>query len=65
MNVQHGRPDIPLDWSAEQAAAVLGFLQILHDQLWLLYGDDIQRFQRGEQQTAHDPVLRDDSLPPF
>jgi hypothetical protein len=65
MHPQHGRPDIPLDWSAEQAAAVLEFLQILHDQLWLLYGDDIQRFQRGEQQSPDHPPPRDTSSPPF
>jgi hypothetical protein len=65
MQSQYGRPDIPLDWSAEQAAAVLELLQTLQDQLWLLYGDDIQRFQRGEQQTPKNPKLGDESSPPF
>jgi len=61
---QHGRSDVPLDGSAEQAIAVLEFLQTLQDQLWLLYGDDIQRFQRAEQQTTAIPP-HDQSLPPF
>ncbi|WP_299531087.1 hypothetical protein [uncultured Herbaspirillum sp.] len=56
------RPDIPLDWSAEQAAAVLEFLQILQDQLWMLYAADIQRLKRQEQQTI---APDDTSSPPF
>lgn len=65
MQSQHGRPDIPLDWSAEQAAAVLEFLQTLQDQLWLLYGDNIQRFQCSQQQTTSRPLPPDELSPPF
>ncbi|MDE0855166.1 MAG: hypothetical protein OSA97_12165 [Nevskia sp.] len=57
------RPDIPLDWSAQQAAAVLEFLQILQDQLWMLYAADIQRLKRQEQQTIAPPD--DTSSPSF
>lgn len=60
----HIRPDLPLDWSAEQAAAVLEFLQILQEQLWMLYGSDIQSFHRSQQQITETP-RRDPSSPPF
>jgi hypothetical protein len=62
-----GRLDIPLDWSAEQATAVLEFLQSLQDQLWMLYHHDIHNHQRQQQQSEadFDPLPRDDSQPPF
>ena len=60
----HVRPDIPLDWSAEQAAAVFEFLQTLQEQLWMLYGADIQRFHRARQQAPEIPP-HDESSPPF
>jgi hypothetical protein len=28
-------------WSAEQAHTVIGFLQMLQDQLWEMYGDTV------------------------
>ena len=60
------RLDLPLDWSAEQASAVLEFLQSLQDQLWMLYHHDIQNHQRRQQSAPDtDPPPLDDSQPPF
>jgi hypothetical protein len=66
MSLPHNRFDLPLDWSAEQASAVLEFLQILQDQLWMLYHQDIQNLQPPQPSTPSDePFPLDDSQPPF
>lgn len=66
MSLRPRRFDLPLHWSAEQASAVLEFLQVLQHQLWMLYHRDIQNHQRRQQSASHiDPPSLDDSQPPF
>lgn len=56
------RPELPLDWSGQQASAVLELLQTLQDQVWLLYRHDIQDFLRREQQPDRGTIDHDDVL---
>jgi hypothetical protein len=60
------RFDLPLNWTPEQASAVLEFLQSLQDQLWMLYHQDIQNHQQREHSApVAIPTPPDDSQPPF
>jgi hypothetical protein len=60
------RFELPLDWSPEQARAVLDFLQMLQDQIWMLYHHDIQDYLRREQSAPDTSAPPGDpSQPPF
>ena len=47
---------LPTYWTPEQALAVFEILDALRDQLWDLYGPQIQQAMREEQcTTSHTP----------
>ncbi len=56
------RPQLPLDWSGQQAHAVLELLHILHNEVWMLYHQDIQDFLRDHQQPDRPAINQDDLL---
>ncbi|MDB5969380.1 MAG: hypothetical protein JWQ90_1830 [Hydrocarboniphaga sp.] len=56
------RPQLPLDWSGQQAHAVLELLQILQDDLWRLYHQDIQDFLRHDRQPDRAAIDQDELL---
>ena len=61
-------PNIPDDWSAEQALAVFELLDTLRDQVWELYATRIQQHYRLDRQCDPQPDLFcdfDDEDPPF
>jgi hypothetical protein len=56
MNPQHrdlARP--PPHWTPDEALAVFEFVDMLRDQIWNLYGTDIQAALRAQTTPAHDP----------
>jgi hypothetical protein len=59
--------ELPLDWSPDQALAVLEILDALRERLWLLYGIEIQHALRLEQSVPapYTPSNIDDSDVPF
>jgi hypothetical protein len=56
------RAALPLDWSGQQASAVLELLQILQDEVWSLYHQDIQDFLRHDQQPDRSAIDQDAML---
>jgi len=44
---------IPAGWTAEQAIAVLEFLNELRDALWTLHGERIQQYLQQQQAAAN------------
>jgi hypothetical protein len=61
------RPQIPHDWSGDEARVVLEFLQELQDHVWMLYRQQIQDSMRAAPAPPpRDPSTPDDdSTPPF
>ncbi|MCA3136195.1 MAG: hypothetical protein ING70_14760 [Rhodocyclaceae bacterium] len=55
---------LPRHWSPEQALAAYELTELLREQLWLLYGPDIQKALRRQQRPRqlHIPL---DHEPPF
>ncbi len=43
-------PALPDSWSPEQALAAFELIDLIRDQLWAVYGPDIQRALRDDQQ---------------
>lgn len=57
-------PPLPEHWSPEQALAVFEFLHALREQLWDLYGPDVQQAWR-DQIEHHQPAPSFDPDAPF
>lgn len=55
--------DIPQDWTAEQAMAVIDLLDDLREKIWALYELRLIDAYRTDRQTEYDPGPPDD--PPF
>ena len=49
---------LPIQWTPEQALAVFEILDELRDQLWNLYGPQIQQTMREEQCATTRPTPR-------
>jgi hypothetical protein len=49
---------LPTYWTPEQALAVFEILDELRDQLWNLYGPQIQQAMREEQYATTSPTPR-------
>lgn len=58
------RIDIALDWSPAQALAAYQWLESARERIWLLYGQDIVRFLRGDAAPMTPPSPGNDN-PPF
>ena len=43
MSEREQPPTLPTDWTAEQALAVFECLRVLREQLWRIYGPDVQQ----------------------
>lgn len=54
---------LPSHWSPQQALAVFESLDLLRKQLWLAYGDDIQRAWRAEHRPGPIPKCADPDSP--
>jgi len=57
-------PPLPTYWSSEQALAVFECLQVLREQLWRIYGPNIQQAWR-EQLAPQSPPPSFDPDDPF
>jgi hypothetical protein len=59
--------ELPLDWSPDQALAVLEILDALRERMWLHYGMEIQHALRLQQSVPapHTPSNIDNSDVPF
>lgn len=55
---------IPYDWTADQAHAVVNFLELLADAIWARYGPAISRDSLTPPVTARDPLQLRLPLPP-
>jgi hypothetical protein len=44
---------LPTDFSSEQACAVFELVDALRDQIWLLYGPQIQRLMQQDRSSTH------------
>ena len=47
---------LPLDWTPEQARAVIEIMGLLEEEIWSLYGDDIMYLIKS-QRTASPPRI--------
>jgi hypothetical protein len=56
-------PEIPRDWTAEQAMAVVDWLQTLLDALWDLYGNELA--DHLAQRAAPSPDVERQAELPF
>lgn len=54
---------LPSYWSPKQALAVFECLELLRDQLWLVYGPEIQRASRNQLVPEHAPPDLDPKSP--
>lgn len=64
MSEREQPPTLPTDWTAEQALAVFECLRVLREQLWRIYGHDVQ--QAWCDQLVHDePPASFDPDEPF
>jgi hypothetical protein len=65
-----GKFDIPLDWTPEQADRFVTILGHLEEAVWILYGDDIIKWDRAErlieqhfENDDNDDLYPDDDIP--
>jgi len=59
---------LPTHWDAGEAYTVIAFLDLLRDQLWETYGDEITAMLRDAstaQPNEHQIALDFDDEPPF
>ena len=52
MSEREQPPPLPTHWTPEQALAVFECLRVLREQLWRIYGPDVQQAWRN--QFVHD-----------
>jgi hypothetical protein len=66
MNWRNPAPvPMPTHWSPQEALAVFEFLQALREQLWVIYGCDVQQAWRERIEEHHGPPPDFDPDAPF
>jgi hypothetical protein len=48
----NGVVQIPLDWTPEQARAVIEILGSIEEEIWSLYGDDIMKIIKSQRTSV-------------